>query len=300
MKRSAAFLVSLFLISCAAHQRSHIKANEEFVIELKKPSTRGGVAEIALQGLFFGANYLAEKSTKALTSSYSQSLSVNDYYNTDLGYVEKTYNEIHIKKYANPEDPEIEEQLRDTITREIKSLPKTRGTKTTSLSLENAFREEKNDLLSFHAVIELISDPENPGVTRLSFNELYIFFSRTKVFSDEDLNARFSVSIEGQWRNTDGTPMKDTLIEQEYEFRNLKYGPENQIDTPILSPWYVDIPIAKELEEGLKYGVVQVNVQLEEYEGNRSKYINQLPSILSDNKNTIIKDGAATIQKITD
>ena len=56
--------------------------------------------ETALQGLFLGASYLAEKSAKSLTSSYSQSISINNYYNTDLGDVEKTYNEIHIKKYS--------------------------------------------------------------------------------------------------------------------------------------------------------------------------------------------------------
>src|SRR5690606_23069615 len=97
-------LLILTLFSCASHQRSNIKANETFVVELKKPATRGGLIETALQGLFLGANYLAEKSAKSLTSTYNKSISVNDYYNTDLGSVEKTYNEIHIKKYAKPVD----------------------------------------------------------------------------------------------------------------------------------------------------------------------------------------------------
>lgn len=292
-------VITIFFNSCAAHKRSHIIAEEEFIVELKRPSTRGGAIDIALQGLFLGANYLAEKSTKALTTSYAQSISINDYYNTDLGEIEKTYQEIHVKKYANPIDTEKKRDLTGTLSREISSLPKARGT-TSTLYLEEVIREEKDDLLNFHAVIELISDPGNPGVTRLSFNELYIFFSRTKVFSDVDLNARLSISIEGQWRNTEGSPMQATLIEQEYDFKNLNYGPVNQINEPILSPWYVDIPILPEIENGSKYGVLQVNVQLEEYEGNRSKYINQLPSILSDNKNAIIKDGASTIQKITE
>jgi hypothetical protein len=91
--------------------------------------------------------------------------------------------------------------------------------------------------------------------------------------------------------------MEAVLVEQEYDLRNLKYGPENQIQTPILSPWYVDIPYLAE-DEYQNYGIVKVNVQLQEYEGGKSKYINQLPSILSDNKDSVIKSGAATIQKI--
>src|SRR5690606_16085250 len=96
--------LSCILISCSTHKRSHIKADEEFVVELKKPASRGGALEIGLQGLFLGAKYLTEKTTQSLTSSYSQSLSVNNYYNTDLGKVEKTYNEIHIKKFAKKVD----------------------------------------------------------------------------------------------------------------------------------------------------------------------------------------------------
>lgn len=159
-------------------------------------------------------------------------------------------------------------------------------------------QDSKEDLLNFEAVIAIESDPENPGVSRLSFNELRILFSRTKIYEDENLNARLSVSITGQWRSTDNTPMEAVLIEQEYDLRNLKYGTENQIETPILSPWYYDIPYLAEDADFGKYGVVQVNVQLQEYEGGKSKYINQLPSILSDNKNAIIKNGSSTIQKI--
>ncbi len=156
----------------------------------------------------------------------------------------------------------------------------------------------KEDLLNFHAVIGLISDKENPGITRLSFNELRIFFSKTKVFSDEDLNARVSILIKGQWREEAGSPVTDTLIAQEYDFKDLKYGPENQIETPILSPWYYDVPIYSDLDGVESFGIVNISVQVEEYEGNRSKYINQLPSILSDNKNSIIKSGSSTIKKI--
>jgi hypothetical protein len=129
---------------------------------------------------------------------------------------------------------------------------------------------------------------------------LRVFFSKTKVFTDEDLNAKVSISIDGQWRSQDGSPMKATLIEQEYDFKNLKYGADNQIEEPILSPWYYDIPIYSDIEDVSNYGILKVNVQLEEYEGNKSKYINKLPSILSDNKNAIIKNGASTIQKITE
>jgi hypothetical protein len=299
MKKTWIYLFTIILLSsCATHQRSNIKAEEEFIVELKQASTRGGMLETALQGLFLGASYLAEKSAKSLTSSYSQSISINNYYNTDLGTVEKTYNEIHVKKYSKPSENEDKQRLTSIVTSDVNNLPKSRG-ESGALSIDDVIRVESDDLLNFHAVIEIMSHPENPGVSRLSFNSLRVFFSKTKVFTDEDLNAKVSVSIEGQWRNTNGSPMKATLIEQEYDFKNLKYGADNQIEEPILSPWYYDIPIYSDIEDVSNYGVLKVNVQLEEYEGNKSKYINKLPSILSDNKNSIIKNGASTIQKIT-
>jgi len=299
MKKLTALITAFILLtSCATHKRSNIKADEDFVIELKRPATRGGLVETALQGLFFGASYLAEKSAKSLSSTYSQSLSINDYYNTDLGNIEKTYSEIHIKKYSKPIVNLEKARLSKLVESEISSLPKSRGS-SSSLSINDVFRDaKKDDLLNFHAVIELISHPENPGVTRLSFSELRVFFSKTKVFTDEDLNSQVSISIEGQWRSEDGSPMKATLIEQEYDFQNIKYGIENQITQPILSPWYYDIPIYSDVEDISNYGVLKVNVQLEEYEGNKSKYIKKLPSILSDNKDAIIKNGTSTIQKI--
>jgi len=289
--------LSCILISCSTHKRSHIKADEEFVVELKKPASRGGALEIGLQGLFLGAKYLTEKTTQSLTSSYSQSLSVNNYYNTDLGKVEKTYNEIHIKKFAKKVDDEDKSNLIVTIRDEITKLPKTRGTDAV-LKIEDVIREKEDDLLNFHAVIGIETDPENPGVSRLSFNDLRILFSKTRVYKDENLNAVVSVQIEGQWRNTDGSPNKNVLIEQEYDFKNLKYGMENQIKESLKSPWYYDIPITSEIEDNQQFGVVKVNVQVREYEGSKSKYINKLPDILSDNKNAIIKDGASTIEKI--
>ena len=289
--------LSCIFISCSTHKRSHIKADEEFVVELKKPASRGGALEIGLQGLFLGAKYLTEKTTQSLTSSYSQSLSVNNYYNTDLGKVEKTYNEIHIKKFAKKVDDEDKSNLIVTIRDEITKLPKTRGTDAV-LKMEDVIREKEDDLLNFHAVIGIETDPENPGVSRLSFNDLRILFSKTRVYKDENLNAVVSVQIEGQWRNTDGSPNKNVLIEQEYDFKNLKYGMENQIKESLKSPWYYDIPITSEIEDNQQFGVVKVNVQVREYEGSKSKYINKLPDILSDNKNAIIKDGASTIEKI--
>lgn len=298
-KTTLLFGFIIVITSCSVHKRAAIKAQEEFVVELRKPATRGGLVEVALQGLFFGADYLADKTAKSLTSTYSQSLSVNDYYNTDLGEVEKTYNEIHIKKYAAPQQETDEQRLKGYIENDIQDMPKSRGA-TSAFTMNDVIRvqDEKEDLLNFEAVIEILSDPENPGVSRLSFNELRILFSRTKVYTDENLNARLSVSIEGHWRNKDNTPMHAVLIEQEYDLQELKYGTQNQIKTPILSPWYYDIPYLAEDADFSKYGVVQVNVQLQEYEGGKSKYINQLPSILSDNKNAIIKNGSSTIQKI--
>jgi hypothetical protein len=292
-------IVVIVLSSCAVHQKSNIQASEEFIVELKSPASRGGLIDVAFQGLFLGAKYFAEKSSKALTSSYSQSISVNNYYNTYSGEVSKTYNEIHIKKYSKPIDVNEESRMKSGLERDFSNIPKSRGQEAT-FAIQDIIRTEEDDLLNFHAVIELISDKENPGVTRLSFNELRVFFSKTKVYSDENLNTRVSILIEGQWRNTDGSPNKATLIEQEYDFKNLKYGFENQISEPILSPWYYDIPILTELANIESYGVLKVNIQLEEYEGNKSKYINKLPSILSENKNAIIQNGVSTIQKISD
>ena len=192
-------------------------------------------------------------------------------------------------------------KVRDTLER-----PRFKKNSTVEIEVLNVnpfaveiIRPEKEDLLNFHAVFRLESAEDNPGITRLSFDELRIFFSKTKVFQDENLNARLSILIKGQWRGEDGTPMADTLIEQEYDLRNLKYGAENQIKTPILSHWYYDIPIVPDVEDNSSFGIVEVSVQLEEYEGKKSKYINQLPSILSDNKKAIIKSGSSTIKKIT-
>lgn len=287
----------LLLTSCATHNKANIKANEEFIVELEKPKSRGGAIDLALQGLFLGASYLAENTSKSLTTSYTKSISINDYYNIDLGEVEKSYQFIHIKKYATPANTEKKNILSNDIKKDFSADNSTRGAAAT-LMLRDVIREEKDDLLNFHAVIELISDPENPGVTRLSFNQLRILFSKTRIFKDENLNAKISISIEGQWRSTDGSPMKQTLIEQEYDFKNLKYGYENQITEPILSPWYYDIPITTEIDENTKYGVLNILITVDEYEGGKSKYINKLPGILKDNKTSIIKDGASTIQKV--
>lgn len=297
MKKIAISLSFVFLFSCSTHKKSNINANEEFIVELKKPASRGGAINLALQGLFLGANYLAEKTSKSLSNSYNKSISINDYYNTDTGEIEKTYSQIQIKKYAKPSNATEKSTLENNLKTEYQAIPKTRGA-SASLMLNDIVRDEKEDLLNFHAVIEFVSDPENPGVTRLSFNELRILFSKTRVFTDENLNAKVSISIEGQWRSTDGSPMTKTLIEQAYEFKNLKYGYENQLKEPILSPWYYDIPITSEIENNGKYGVLNINVQVEEYEGGKSKYINKLPTILKDNKSKIVNDGTSVIEKV--
>lgn len=90
-------------------------------------------------------------------------------------------------------------------------------------------------MLNFQAVINLVSDPENHGITRLRFNELRILFSKTSFFSDENLNTKVSILIECQWHSIDVSPVKRTLIEQAHEFKNLKYGYYNQVKDPILS-----------------------------------------------------------------
>ncbi|MCF7561883.1 hypothetical protein L3X39_14655 [Sabulilitoribacter multivorans] len=294
------FLLAILLFitfSCSTHHRANIKANEKFIVELKKSSTRGGAIETALQGLLFGVNYLAEKSAKSLNSSYSQSISINDYYNTDLGKVEKTYEKIYIKKYSKPDNKEQKTIITQIVRDEFKGNIKSRGEES-ALTLNEVIRDKEDDILNFQAVIELISDPENPGITKLSFNELRILFSKTKVFKDEDLNAKVSLLIEGQWRDSEGTPHKKTLIEQVYDFKKLKYGYENQIKTPIVSPWYYDIPIYSDIEGAIKYGLINITIQLEEYEGNKSRYINKLPNILDKNKKVIINQGASSFNEI--
>ena len=297
MRKLLVIITLIPFISCSTHKKSHIKADEKFIVELKKPVSRGGALELALQGLFIGANYIAEKTSNSLTSSYVKSISINDYYNTDSGKPEKTYQEIHIKKFAKPVNPEDKDRLKYDLKTDYEALPKSRGTES-NLKLTDIINIENDELLNFHAVIELVSDPENPGVTRLSFNELRILFSKTRIYSDENLNAKISIAIEGQWRSTDGSPMSKKLIEQSYEFHNLKYGFENQITEPILSPWYYDIPIVTEIENISKYGVLNITFQVEEFEGGKSRYINKLPGILSDNKTKIVKDGASVIEKM--
>ena len=66
---------------------------------------------------------------------------------------------------------------------------------------------------------------------------------------------RVSVSIDGQWRGDDGTPISATLIEQEYDFKDIKYGAKNIIDKPIISPWYYDIPTTTLIDNNDNYGV---------------------------------------------
>src|SRR5690606_14401892 len=110
---------------------------------------------------------------------------------------EKTYNKIQIKKYSKPTDIEKKGELSNTIESEYQADSKTRGSNA-SLMLTDVIRAEKDDLLNFHAIIEILSDPENPGITRLSFNELRILFSKTRVYTDENLNAKISILIEGQ------------------------------------------------------------------------------------------------------
>lgn len=298
MKQFFPVLTILFLVvnSCATHQRSNITSNEEFIVELKTPQTRGSLVSTALQGLFAGAKYLADKSTASLHSEYRQSVSFNDYYNTDLGYVEKTYSQIQIKKYSKPLKPEEETKIKQVLNDEITKMPTTtRGTKFT---VEDLIRKEEDDLLNFHAVIDIESDTQNPGVSRLVFSELYVFFSKTKVFTDEDLNAMVSIKIEGQWRGHDGSPMEKVLITQNYDFKDLKYGHNNQIKKPIVSPWYYDIPPVPDQDGVEKFGIVKLTVELKEYEGGKSKYINQIPNLLDDNKKSIINGGTSAIEKI--
>jgi len=293
------FVLTLIFSSCASHQRSNIKSKEKFVVELIKPTTRsrGSLVDTAIEGLFVGAKYLVDNSTKKLVNSYKNSISINDYYNNISGKIVKSYSGFQLKKYGNPVEVRDRTTMKSIITKEIDVAPKSRGAKSL-LAIDDIFPKKNDDLLNFHAVISFESDEDNPGVTRLSFDELRVFFSKTKVFKDENLNARVLISIEGQWRSTDGEPKTATLIEQEYNFKNIKYGYKNQINKPILTKWYYDIPILPELEENTTYGVVKINIQLEEYEGKKSKYLNKLPSILSDNKNTIITSGSSTINKI--
>jgi hypothetical protein len=294
MRKILFFVVSFTLVSCATNQRSNFKTNEEFVIELKKPASRG-LVDLALKGAFFGATYLAERSTQSLTNSYRQSISISDYYSLTNEIVEKKYKKIEIRKYAKPADTESKQRARQILADEINSLPKSRAS---SIELADLIREEQDDFLNFKAVIELISDPNNPSITRLSFNELYIFFSKTKVYKDEDLNVKMLISIDGIWRSksSESLPFVGTLIEHEFNFKDLKYSAENQLSSPVLSPWYYDLPISSGAIDN-SFGIVNIHVELVEYEGNKSKYVNKAPNLLSTNKSKILQSGSL-IEKI--
>ncbi|WP_445384354.1 hypothetical protein ACT6NV_10225 [Robiginitalea sp. IMCC44478] len=287
-----------FLASCSVNKRSNIQAEESFTIEMTQPETRGGLIETALEGLFYGATLLAESTAKSLNSNYTQSISIPDYYNKDLGYVEKTYSEIHLKKYSRPEETATLNRLEQVIRADIDELPKSRGS-AKAYTFEDFKRMPEDDLMNFHAVIEIISDPENPGVSRLSFNELNVLFSKTKIYGKGDLNVRIAISIEGQWRDRDGSPVRQKLIEQEYTFTDLEYGLKNQIEQPILSPWYYDLPIESDISDESKFGLMEIHVQLQEFENGKSKYIDKLPGILSDNKDAIISNGSSVIEKLS-
>ena len=55
MKKTIFILLAVLAYSCGVHQKSNIKSNEEFVVNLKRADTRGGMMETVLQGVFFGA-----------------------------------------------------------------------------------------------------------------------------------------------------------------------------------------------------------------------------------------------------
>lgn len=269
MKYFSIVILLFFLVSCSVHQRSNVWSSEEFVVSLNKPTSRGtfidvGLMNLAFKGVFLGADYLAKLSSKSLTSSYSKTISINDYYNTDLVHVEKTYNQIRIVKYDKPVLEDKKNDIKSIINNDYASISKPRG-EGSYLSINEIDRKEKNELLSFDAKIGLISDPKNIGVTRLSFSDLRILFSKTKIYKNENLNAKVTIIIEGQWRDKDGTPKVVTLIDQKFDFKGLKYGLENQIKEPILSPWFYDIPINSDIENQSKFGIVNITVRVDEY-----------------------------------
>ena len=134
-KNSVAILliVSSLFSSCASHKRSNIQSNENFVVELTKPKTRGSLTTTALEGLFMGAKYLVDNSTKKLINTYTNSISINDYYHNFAGKIEKTYSGIQLKKYANPIESGQKTEMKSIMTREINVQPKSRGTKGTTL-----------------------------------------------------------------------------------------------------------------------------------------------------------------------
>lgn len=295
MKISFILASSLLFISCSVHKKSNIDAKETFVVTVEKPVSRGGAIELGIQGLLLGANYLAEKSAKSLVNVYDETIAVNNYYEKTNGIVDKAFNKIHIQRYSKPLTSENDLKAKSILNDELASQQKTRGSAFTTREM---IRKEQEDLLNFDAIIEILSDDENIGVSRLSFKEMRVFFSKTKVFEDENLNVKVSVSIEGEWRSSDGSPMSKLLVEQEYDFKKIKYGIENQISSPILSPWYYDIPIYSDIENESKFGILKIKIRMEEYEGSKSKYIEKIPSILSENKNSIIKSGSSTISKM--
>lgn len=292
---------SVVFSGCAVKERSNIKAVETFVVEFDHSSapSRGLLTDLVMQGLVKGGDMLAEKSAQTLASSYSSPISVNNYYNTFNGELEKNYNRIVIKKYAIPEEAskksELEVIIRDEVTKF--ELPQTRGA-TSFFSINDIIREEENDLMNFFAIIEIESAEHNPMASRLVLKDLRVIFSKTKVFQGDFINAILSVVIKGKVLDRDGLPRDITLIEQEYEFKNLQYSTGNQIKNPIKSPWYYDLPIKNTPADADEFGLVDITVQLREYESGKGKYVEKLPDILSENKNAIIQTGSETMNKI--
>lgn len=300
--RATAVLLLFFVTSCSVNRRSNIAANETFIINPVDTAaiqgSRGLLSANVLDALFMGINYLSEKSAKSFTNTYTHTISLKDYYKkgTD-GKIQKTYNEILVQKFGRPFKTEEQKRLVDTIRQDMKHLSGSgaRGATSTNANdiVRNTIVQSPDNLLNFHAAISLESDENDATITRLKLRDLRVFFSKTKVLQNDHLNALISVAIEGVTRSKDGSSRKVTIVEQEFDFRNIRYGSENQVLAPLYSPWYYDLPVPLDIDDSGSGGLITFKIQMTEYESGKSKYIKKIPGILSDNKNMIIKTGGS-------
>lgn len=313
MRHFTPFILIFILLfsSCSVHRNANIKGSETFIVEVKSEETRGmgeiltEVAKVAIQGLYLGGKYLAEQSSKSMINEYAQALSINDYYSYALVdryertyKIEKTYSNIVIQKYNDPKDSVKRAYFRNVIEEyepELVGVEASRGAEEVNSSLFNtALNVTKQDkeakLLSFFSNIAIESDPGNVGVSRLVLKELEVIFSKTKVFKDENLNVTINVELKGEWRDEGGILHKETLIDKKFNLKNLKYGMNNQIQKPLYSSWFYDLPpISSETarEEKMPFGIVYLTVKVIEYEGKKSKYVTQLNKVLEQNEKQI-------------
>ena len=76
-----------------------------------------------------------------------------------------------INKYSKPIEANEKDRISVVVSDQFNAMPKLTGT-VRVLNIDDIIREKEDDLLNLDATNELISNPENLLITRLSFNYL--------------------------------------------------------------------------------------------------------------------------------